>query len=109
MNYCRKEDTVIEAAAALGQTEVFEHPVVQELAEKYDRSAPQVVLKWEVERDIVPLPKSSSPDHVRANLELFDWKMDDAELERLDDADENQPVYDTPSRDRSRYTYGITE
>jgi diketogulonate reductase-like aldo/keto reductase len=109
VNYCRETDTVIEAAAPLGRTEVFEHPVVQELAEKYDRSAPQVVLKWEVERDIVPLPKSSSPEHVRSNLDLFDWEMDDGDLERLDDADENQPVYDTPSRDWSRYTYGITE
>jgi diketogulonate reductase-like aldo/keto reductase len=109
VNYCRETDTVIEAAAPLGRTEVFEHPVVQELAEKYDRSAPQVVLKWEVERDIVALPKSSSPEHVRSNLDLFDWEMDDGDLERLDDADENQPVYDTPSRDWSRYTYGVTE
>jgi len=109
VDYCHETDTVIEAAAPLGRTEVFAHPVVQDLAEKYGRSAPQVVVKWEVERDIVPLPKSSTPDHVRSNLKLFDWEMKDRDLERLDEADEDQPVYDTPARDWSPYTYGIAE
>ncbi|MFC7018857.1 MULTISPECIES: aldo/keto reductase [Haloarcula] len=109
VDYCRETDTVIEAAAPLGRTEVFDHPVVQDLAEKYDKSAPQIVLKWELERDIVVLPKSSTPDHVRSNFELFDWEMDDGDLERLDDADEDEPVYDFPARDWSPYTYGISE
>jgi diketogulonate reductase-like aldo/keto reductase len=109
VDYCRETDTVIEAAAPLGRTAVFEHPLIQELADKYEKSRPQIALKWEVERGVVPLPKSSTPDHVRSNLELFDWEMDDADLERLDAADEDQPVYDTPGRDWTRYRYGISQ
>ncbi|MFA9517886.1 aldo/keto reductase [Halopenitus sp. H-Gu1] len=109
VDYCRETDTVIEAAAPLGRTAVFENPVIQELAETYDKSAPQIALKWETERGIVPLPKSSTPEHVRSNLELFDWEMDEDDLRRIDDADEDSPVYDTPGRDWSRYTYGISE
>lgn len=109
VDYCRDTDTVIEAAAPLGRTEVFDHPVVQDVAEKYDKSAPQVILKWEVERNIVALPKSSTPNHVRSNIKLFDWEIEDTDLKRLDDADENKPVYDSPARDWSPYTYGISE
>lgn len=108
VDYCRETDTVIQASAPLGRTEVFDHPLVQELADTYEKSPPQIILKWEVERDVVPLPKSSSPDHVRANLDLFNWEIDEADLERLDAAEEDQPVYDYPSRDWTRYKYGIS-
>ena len=108
VDYCRETDTVVEAAAPLARTEIFDDEVVQELAETYDRSAAQVVLKWALERDIVVLPKSSSPAHIRANADL-DWSMDDTDLERIDDRDRNQPVYDTPARGWMGDTYGISQ
>lgn len=109
VEYCCETDTVVEAAAPLGRTEVFDDDIVQELAKQYDRSVPQVVLKWAIERDVVVLPKSTSPEHVQSNLELFDWKMDEADLERLDDIDRNHPVYDYPSRDWTSDVYGIPQ
>jgi diketogulonate reductase-like aldo/keto reductase len=107
VDYCRETDTVVEAAAPLARTEIFGDDRVQELAARYDVSPAQVVLKWALERDIVVLPKSSSPAHVRQNAEL-DWSMDDSDLRRLDDRDRNEPVYDTPARDWTSETYGIT-
>jgi diketogulonate reductase-like aldo/keto reductase len=108
VDYCRETDTVVEAAAPLGRAEVFADEVVQELADSYDRSPAQVVLNWALERDIVVLPKSSSPAHVRANADL-DWSLSDADLRRLDERDRDQPVYDTPARDWSGDVYGINE
>ncbi|WP_226022177.1 aldo/keto reductase [Halomicrobium salinisoli] len=109
VEYCRETDTVIEAAAPLGRTEVFEDDTVRDLAEEYDRSPAQIVLKWEVERGIVALPKSSTPEHVRQNLDLFDWDVAEEDLERLDDADRNHPVYDHPARDWTGDVYGISQ
>ncbi|WP_318568866.1 aldo/keto reductase [Salinigranum marinum] len=106
VDYCRDTDTVVEAAAPLARAEVFADEVVQELADRYERSPAQVVLNWALERDIVVLPKSSSPAHVRANADL-DWALDDADLRRLDDRDRDRPVYDTPARDWSGDVYGI--
>jgi diketogulonate reductase-like aldo/keto reductase len=106
VDYCRDTETVVEAAAPLARTEIFADEVVQDLAQKYDTSAAQVVLRWALDRDVVVLPKSSSPAHVRQNLEL-DWELDDADRSRLDDCDRDQPVYDTPARDWTGDTYGI--
>ncbi|WP_435100676.1 aldo/keto reductase [Halarchaeum sp. P4] len=107
VDYCRETDTVLEAAAPLARTEVFGDEVVQDLAEKYDKSPAQIVLKWAVEDDIVVLPKSSSPEHVRQNFELFDWELDEADHARLTERDRNHPVYDHPARDWSGDVYGI--
>ncbi|WP_459193826.1 aldo/keto reductase [Halosimplex sp. J119] len=109
VEYCRETDTVIEAAAPLARTEVFEDEVVQNLAERHDKNPAQIVLKWAIERDIVALPKSSSPDHIESNFELFDWSLDDEDLAALDDRDRNHPVYDHPARDWSGDVYGINQ
>ena len=109
VDYCRETDVAVEAAAPLARTEIFDDEVVQELAETYDRSPAAVVLKWAIERGITVLPKSSNPDHIRANADLFDWQMDDTDLERLDARDRDAPVYDTPTRDWGKDVYGIAE
>ena len=109
VEFCRDTDTVVEAAAPLARTEVFADETVQEIAESYDRSPAQVVLKWAVENGVVVLPKSSSPEHVRQNLDLFDWDMDDADRERIDAIDREKAVYDTGVYDWSQDTYGISQ
>ncbi|MFC7169050.1 aldo/keto reductase [Halobium salinum] len=109
VDYCRESETVVEAAAPLARTEIFGDETVQELAEKHGRSPAQVVLRWAVERDVVVVPKSSSPAHVRENADLFDWELDEADRERLDDADRDAPVYDHPARDWSSDVYGISQ
>jgi diketogulonate reductase-like aldo/keto reductase len=106
VEYCQETDTVVEAAAPLARAAVFEDEAVQELAETYDKHPAQVILRWALDRGIVALPRSSSPEHVRANADL-DWDLDPADRRRLDGRDRDQPVYDTPTRDWSRDVYGI--
>jgi diketogulonate reductase-like aldo/keto reductase len=108
VEYCRGTDTVVEAAAPLARTEVFEDEVVRDLAERYEVSPAQVVVKWAIERDIVVLPRSSSPEHVRANADL-EFAMDESDLAALDERDRDRPVYDHPARDWSSDVYGINQ
>ncbi len=106
VDYCRESDTVIEAAAPLARTDVFGDEVVAELAEEYDKSPAQVVVRWAIDRGVVPLPRSSTPAHVRANADL-DWELDEDDRRRLDERDRDRPVYDTPARDWTSDVYGI--
>jgi diketogulonate reductase-like aldo/keto reductase len=108
VEYCRETDTVVEAAAPLARTDVFGDEVVAELAEKYDRHPAQVAVRWAIDRGVVPLPRSSTPEHVRANAEM-DWELDDADRRRLDGRDRDRPVYDTPARDWTSDVYGIEQ
>ncbi|SFR30535.1 aldo/keto reductase [Halorubrum sodomense] len=108
VDYCRETDTVIEAAAPLARTDVFGDEVVAELAEKYDKHPAQIVIRWALDRGVVPLPRSSTPDHVRANAET-DWELDAADRRRLDERDRDAPVYDTPARDWTSDVYGIEQ
>mgnify|MGYP002761171232 FL=1 len=108
IEYCHESGTVVEAAAPLARADVFDDEVVQELAETYDRSPAQVILRWVLDRDIVALPRSSSPDHVRADAAL-DFALDDGDRRRLDGRDRDHTVYDTPARDWTGDVYGIEQ
>lgn len=109
IEYCRQTETIIEAAAPLGRSEALEDDVVQKLATKYDRSPPQVILKWAIEKGMVVLPKSTSPEHIRDNIALFDWTMASEDIAAIDNRDRGKPVYDTRVRDWGRDVYGIAE
>jgi len=106
---CEETDTVVEAAAPLGRTDVFGDDVVRSLADERDVHPAQIILRWEIERGVVPLPKSGSPAHVRANLELFDFELDEEDIERLNGRDKSEPVYDNRHRDWSGDVYGISQ
>jgi diketogulonate reductase-like aldo/keto reductase len=106
--FCREHDVRVEAAAPLGRTEIFADEVLQEIADAHDRSVAQVALKWALERDVTVLPKSTSPEHVRANLALFDWELGEDELARIDDLDRDEAVYDDRRRGWEGDVYGIS-
>ena len=106
VEYCHENDIAVTAAAPLGRTQVFEDPVIADLAERYDRTPAQVTLRYEIQKGIVPLPKSSTPDHVRANVDVFDFELDDDEVERIDAIDTELKVY---SQEWDDPVYGIPQ
>ncbi|PQJ35035.1 oxidoreductase [Salinibacter sp. 10B] len=93
LDYCQEHDIVVEAAAPLARTTVLEDPVIREIADSHDVMPAQVALRWAVEKDVVVLPKSTNPDHIRANLDLFDWSLDTEDMERIDQLDRQENVY----------------
>ena len=93
VDYCHKHDIVVEAAAPLARGAVLGDPVVTDVADAHDVMPAQVVLRWAVEQGIVVLPQSTTPDHIRANLDLFDWSLDPEAVDRLDDLDRGENVY----------------
>ncbi|MFB6298155.1 MAG: aldo/keto reductase [Salinirussus sp.] len=108
VEYCRETDVAVQAAAPLARTEVLDAEPVEAIARARDRSPAQVVLRWAVERDVVVLPKSSAPAHVRENIDLFDWELSASERRQLDDLDRGEPIYDTRVPEWSDDVYGIS-
>jgi diketogulonate reductase-like aldo/keto reductase len=73
----------VEAWSPLGRTRVLEDPLVLELAEKYGKTPAQICLRFCLQNNILPLPKSSSPERMKQNLELFDFDIELEDIFRL--------------------------
>ena len=87
------------AYAPLGQGnrgEMFQEPVVLSLAEKYRKTPAQVLLRFLTQKDIIVIPRSTNPEHIRANFDLFDFELTAAEMAQLSALDKKEPLIGRP-------------
>lgn len=83
VQYCKEKGILVQAWSPIGRGRVLEDPLVCELAAKYQVSPAQICLKFAVQRGIIPLPKSSSPERMKQNMDLFSFEMDQEDIWRL--------------------------
>jgi 2,5-diketo-D-gluconate reductase A len=75
---------VTQAWSPLGrQQRLVDDPVLGSLAEDYERTPAQIMLRWEVQQGIVTIPKSTDPDRQRSNASVFDFELGGDAMERL--------------------------
>lgn len=91
---------VTQAYSPLGGSgaDVLREPVVEQIAAVHERTPAQVVLRWHVQRGIVPVPKSSSPARLRANLEVFDFELTETDMRALATLDRGPDAGVDPNR-----------
>lgn len=79
--------------------EIIDNPVVKEIAAKYGKTPTQVALRFTVQRGIVVIPKTTSKERMKENLDLFDFSLNDDDIEKLKAIDEDKSLwcaYDDP-------------
>jgi len=69
--------------------EILNDPTLVEIAEKYQKSTAQVVLKWDLQNDVITIPKSMTPSRIRENLDIFDFTLSGEELEKISSLNED--------------------
>ncbi|MDX6635054.1 MAG: 2,5-diketo-D-gluconate reductase [Solirubrobacterales bacterium] len=87
-------DVATEAWSPLAQGELLEDGTIETVAAHHDRTPAQVILRWHLQVGNVVIPKSSTPERIRENFELFDFELsedDMAALERLDTGERTGP------------------
>ena len=83
--YLKREDIQMQAWSPLaaGQGRLFENKTLCAIANTHNKSVAQVVLRWLVQRNIVPLVKSANPQRMKGNLDIFDFALTDAEMQQI--------------------------
>lgn len=84
LDFCQENDIILTAYMPLTRTAVFEDEVIQDLSEKYGKTPAQIVLRWEVQKDIVVIPCSSCEEHQDKNKKIFDWELNEEDVNRID-------------------------
>ncbi|MFG3611579.1 aldo/keto reductase [Rummeliibacillus sp. G93] len=86
--YCKKHGIQVEAWSPLMNGEILNHEVLVDIAKKYNKSTAQIVLKWDLENDVITIPKSMTPSRIRENLELFDFELTQDEIDKISSLNE---------------------
>jgi len=88
VEYCKKNNILVEAWSPLGCGAVLKDPTVNAIAEKYNRTAAQICIRYAMERSVLPLPKSVTPSRIADNTNVFDFTLTSEDIAVLD----NMPV-----------------
>ena len=106
VRYCQEEDIAVTAFSPFGadsylpldmageEERVLTHRVLVEIAEAHNRTTAQVALRWAMQRGTIPIPKTQSSQHLRENIDLFEFTLSDEEMTVINALDQHRRFND---------------
>ena len=83
--YLKEQNILMQAWSPLaaGKEDLFTNEMLCEIAQKHGKSVAQIVLRWLVQRGIVPVVKSANPVRMKENLDIFDFVLSEEEMKQI--------------------------
>lgn len=91
VEYCQKLNIQIEAYSPLlmMNCKLTEIAILSNLSLKYSKSIPQIILRWNIQLGIIPIPKSGNPLRLKENISIFDFELTKQEMININSLNEN--------------------
>jgi diketogulonate reductase-like aldo/keto reductase len=87
-NFCKKHSIVVEAYAPLVRALRMKHPTIVSLSKKYSCTPGQLLVRWSLQHDYVPLPKSVNKSRISENADIGGFNIDEEDVKTMDGLDE---------------------
>ncbi|XP_028039842.1 aldo-keto reductase AKR2E4-like isoform X1 [Bombyx mandarina] len=97
VEFCQSEGVVVMGYSPFGSLVArhgstvegpkMDDPVLSSIAQKYGKTTPQIVLRWQIERKVVPIPKTVNPKRLEENINIFDFTLTPDEVEKINGFD----------------------
>lgn len=101
--YGREHGIATEAWAPIAQGKVLDDPVINRIAGSRDKTPAQVVLRWHIQRGDIVFPKSVTSARVKSNFELFDFELDDSDMDAISALNKGESGRNGPNPDTFDY------
>ncbi len=83
VEFCHKHGIVFEAYSPLARAHNMDNQVLRTIAEHHSKTSAQIILRWEIQHGSVPIPKSTQPEHIKENFEVFDFELSEEEMQNI--------------------------
>lgn len=97
IKYCQDRNIVVEAMSTFShfrsnepRLEIIENDSIRPIAEKYNKSIPQIILRWLIQQDIAIIPKTWNPIHLKENFDIQDFELTKEEMMAIDALDQGK-------------------
>ncbi|PFJ11068.1 aldo/keto reductase [Bacillus cereus] len=94
--FCKEQGIQMEAWSPLMQGQLLDNETLQEIANKYSKTAAQVILRWDLQNEVVTIPKSTKEHRIIANADVFNFELTKEDMEKIDALNENHRVGPDP-------------
>jgi diketogulonate reductase-like aldo/keto reductase len=94
--FCQEQGIQFEAWSPLMQGQLLDNPILQGIADKYDKSVAQVIIRWDLQNGVVTIPKSIKEHRIIENSQVFDFELTKEDMAQIDTLNQNQRVGSDP-------------
>ena len=92
LSYCEENNIQLVAWSPIMRGKLFSNKLMIDLSEKYKKTIAQIILRWHVQRGIIPIPKSSNEERIKENLSIFDFELSNDDMNTIDLLNEGDNV-----------------
>lgn len=86
VEFCHQHNIAVQAYTPLARNDdrLAKNPILQNLAKKYHKSIQQIILRWDVQLEQIPVPRSLNPNRQRQNIDIFDFSLTEEDVKAID-------------------------
>ncbi len=88
VKFCKKNTIAVESWSPLARGKVFGNELLQSIARKHNTSVAQICLRWITQHDTIVIPKSNTLKRIEDNINIFDFKLSEAEMKQINELPE---------------------
>ena len=90
IKFCKKHNIIVEAWSPLARGKFINNETIQDIANKYNKTISQIILRWDIENNISVIPKSITKQRIEENINIFDFELDEEDIEKINELDNNE-------------------
>jgi diketogulonate reductase-like aldo/keto reductase len=83
IKYCNEKGIVVEAYSPLTRGAELKNPALLEIAQKYEKTTAQILIRWSLQRGFIVIPKSQNKERIEENFDVFNFNIDDEDMKKL--------------------------
>ncbi|WP_439846836.1 glyoxal/methylglyoxal reductase [Bacillus subtilis] len=95
-DYCKGQGIQLEAWSPLMQGQLLDNEVLTQIAEKHNKSVAQVILRWDLQHEVVTIPKSIKEHRIIENADIFDFELSQEDMDKIDALNKDERVGPNP-------------
>ena len=84
LDFCLGKGIVVTAYSPLGRGNILSNRIIQSIAKKVGKTPAQICLRWCLQKGTIVIPKAGSEEHLRENMDVFDWEINEEDMKRID-------------------------
>ena len=97
IDFCNQKGIQYEAWSPLMRGKILDIELLKDLSEKYNKTIVQIVLRWNLQKGIITIPKSSNPERIKSNADIFDFELTQDDVEAINALDRNTRIGPDPN------------
>lgn len=90
IDYCSKNKIQYEAWSPLMRGKILNNPTLQKIAQKYHKTTAQIIIRWDLQKGIVTIPKSVHKNRIKENADVFDFELTQEEIQNINALHSNE-------------------